>query len=109
MSIPNIEKVNSVFHKYLNELYNYATNNPEITKLIVFGNALNVNDYVDKDEEMHVAVYLNNPTPDKIDSISRYINDNIDKTWGCLIDDEKYEDSVLLKNAISKGVVVYDR
>ena len=64
---------------------------------------------MDLDEEMHIAIYLKNPTPAKIDTISRYINDNIADVWGCMIDDKKYDDCPILKQTISKGVIVYEK
>lgn len=101
-------KINSAFHSAYNIMYNYVKNNSDIKKAVIFGNALNVNDPVDIDEEMHVAIYLKNPTPDKIESIAMYVNNNIFNTWCCMIDDSKYDDCPILKQAISKGVTIYE-
>lgn len=102
-------KINPTFHKAYDFIYSYIYKNPDIKKAVVFGTALCVDEPMDLDEEMHIAIYLKNPTEDKIDSISRYINDNIEDIWGCMIDDKKYDDCPILKQAISKGVIVYER
>lgn len=107
MNITNQNKVNQAFKKSLGYICDYAAKNPDIKRLVVFGNALDLENPADRDDEMHVAVYLNDPTPAKIETIARYINDNIDLVWACMIDDEKYNDSPILKQTISKGVTVY--
>lgn len=107
MAILNLDKINRVYMKSVIDICNYAYKNPDIKKLVVFGNALDLDNTVDINDEMNVAIYLNDPTPEKIESISRYINDNIDDVWGCVIEDDMYKNSIMLKKDISKGVTIY--
>jgi hypothetical protein len=102
-------KINPTFHKAYDMIYSYIDKNPDIKKAVVFGTALCIDEPMDLNEEMQIAIYLKNPTEDKIDSISRYINDNIADVWGCMIDDKKYDDCPILKQTISKGVIVYEK
>ena len=101
-------KINPTFHKAYDNIYNYIIKNSDIKKAVIFGTALCIDESMDLNEEMHVAIYLKNPNEDKIDSISRYINDNIEDVWACMIDDKKYDNCPILKQTISKGVVIYD-
>ena len=108
-NVPNMEKVNPYFHKALRSIYEYGSTNPEIQKMVVFGKATDLKFTPDRDDELDVAIFLKNPTQEKVISIGTEIEKLCALLWGCMMDDEAYDESILLQRSVERGVTIYEK
>ena len=104
-------KVNDYYREPLQELLNYAKDDPDIRKMIVFDTAIfesHDEDFYGPDDELKVAIYLNNPTQQKIKDTYRKIGYKIHKLYPCMIDDDIFIDS-FEPHVTSTGIKIYEQ
>ena len=104
-------KVNDYYREPLQELLNYAKDDPDIRKMMVFDTAIfesHDEDFYGPDDELKVAIYLNNPTPEKVNFIGNDISDNISKLYPCMMDEDIFIDS-FEPHVTSTGIKIYEQ
>lgn len=105
-------KVDKYYKKPVEQLIKFANKNTnDIKKMIIFDTQISgkPDDYeYSPEDELKVAIYLENPTQDKIDEIGNYIEDNIPLVYPCMIDEDIYEDN-LSNKVLQTGVELWTK
>lgn len=104
-------KVSDYYKEPLQKILDYAKKEPEIKKMIVFDTKIFENhddDFYGPDDELKVAIFLNNPIKQKIDRIGNDISDKIRRLYPCMIDEDIYIDS-LETHVTNTGTTIYEQ
>ena len=111
--IKGIDRINSKFYKDIETLIANAKTNGNISKIVAFGRTLDTKTGdLDPDDDLTIAVYLNNNKTYTEDDLYEY-NEQLEKgthiIYVCIMEWSDYVNNEAMNRDIKKGVALYSK